>query len=134
MKRSAKAALAAMMLAWPAAAAASDTVEYTYDALGRINDVATTGGPNDGAAAATRYDPAGNRTSYSHEGTGPAPGSQSSAAGDEVVTGLEEEDIPADVPPALVEPPPPGGIPDESEPIVELPAPEGAAGAQGGDR
>jgi YD repeat-containing protein len=45
-------------------AAASDTVTYTYDALGRLVAVSTSGGPNNGQTVSTAYDPAGNRASY----------------------------------------------------------------------
>ena len=133
MTRGTMAALAAASWAVPAAAAASDTASYTYDALGRVTDIATTGGPNDGEAAATRYDPAGNRTSYGVSGAGPAgfaADSQTSSSG-ELTTGLQEvmaglaEDGAGEVPATRVEPPPPGGIPDESEPVVEIDVPQG---------
>jgi hypothetical protein len=136
-----KAAFALAALAISSPASASDTVNYTYDALGRLTDISVSGGPNAGSAAATDYDPAGNRTGYTVSGMGPAgqgAASQSSSAG-EMVTGLDEEGIveqavAEDVPPARVEPPPPGGIPDESEPAVESEPPEGAADDQGADR
>ena len=38
-------------------ASASDTVTYTYDALGRLIAVSTSGGPNNGQAVSTAYDP-----------------------------------------------------------------------------
>ncbi len=72
MKRSRKAALVMTAFAVPAAAGASETVDYTYNSLGRLTDVSISGGPNGGAVAATRYDPAGNRRSYSVSGAGPA--------------------------------------------------------------
>lgn len=43
-------------------AAASETITYTYDALGRLVAVARSGTVNNGAAAAYTYDPANNRT------------------------------------------------------------------------
>lgn len=46
------------------AADASDTVTYTYDALGRLIAVSTSGGPNNGQAVSAGYDPAGNRSNY----------------------------------------------------------------------
>ena len=46
------------------AADASDTVTYSYDALGRLIAVSTSGGPNNGQAVSTGYDPAGNRANY----------------------------------------------------------------------
>ena len=148
MRRSAKTALAAAVLAAPAAAAASDTVSYTYDALGRVTDVATAGGPNDGSAAATRSDPAGNRTSYGVAGAGPAgsaSASPSSSSGD-LMTGrgdegagedtVAEDPVAEEIPAPAVEPPPAGGIPDESEPVVEIEGPGqvDAAGAAGAGR
>jgi hypothetical protein len=48
-----------LIAAWPALA--SETTTYTYDALGRLVQVSNAGGPRNGAANATRYDPAGNR-------------------------------------------------------------------------
>lgn len=53
-------------------AAAGETVTYTYDALGRLVGVSTSGGPNNGQAVGTSYDPAGNRSNYSVS-TGGAP-------------------------------------------------------------
>jgi RHS repeat protein len=137
--------LAGAVLAAPATAAAGETVSYTYDALGRLTNVSVSGGPNAGSAAATGYDPAGNRTNYSVSGAGPAgsgAASQSASSG-EVAASLDEESIgddvigqdviAEDIPPALVEPPPPGGIPDESEPVVEAGSPE-VGDAAGADR
>jgi YD repeat-containing protein len=43
-------------------AAASETITYTYDALGRLVAVSRTGTVNNGASAAYTYDPANNRT------------------------------------------------------------------------
>ena len=65
---------AAGALAAGGAAQASETVTYTYDALGRLIAVSTSGGPNNGQAVGTCYDPAGNRTTYSvATGAPPAP-------------------------------------------------------------
>jgi hypothetical protein len=56
------------------AARASETVTYSYDALGRLVAISTSGGPNSGQNVRTCYDPAGNRTSYTvATGTPPAP-------------------------------------------------------------
>jgi hypothetical protein len=55
---------AAGALAAGAAAQASETVAYSYDALGRLVAVSTSGGPNNGKGIGTCYDRAGNRTSY----------------------------------------------------------------------
>jgi hypothetical protein len=41
---------------------ASETITYTYDALGRLVAVARTGTVNNGASATYTYDPANNRT------------------------------------------------------------------------
>jgi hypothetical protein len=129
-----KAALGLAAWALPAAASASDTVNYTYDALGRLTDIAVTGGLNDGSAAATRYDPAGNRTSYGVSGTGataPAGASQSASSLDAAESTAEtaaEEADPADLPIAEEVPAvpvdPPAGIPEESEPVVNVEVPE----------
>lgn len=48
---------------------ASETVTYSYDALGRLVASSTSGGPNDGVATSTQFDPAGNRTNYSVTGS-----------------------------------------------------------------
>ena len=45
-----------------APAHASETITYSYDALGRVVAVAHTGTVNNGLNAAYSYDPAGNRT------------------------------------------------------------------------
>jgi YD repeat-containing protein len=63
---------AASAFVFHGAAQASDTTVYTYDALGRLVSVSTTGGPNNGLNIGTAYDPAGNRTTYT-AGTGGAP-------------------------------------------------------------
>jgi YD repeat-containing protein len=137
-----KAAFAAAALTLPAAGAASDTISYTYDALGRLVAVSTDGGRNDGVAVSTGYDPAGNRSNYVLTGAGAAglSSTSSSASSGGETTGLDEisveEEAEEEVPAATVEAPPPGGIPDESEPVVEIAPPEdgGAAGASGADR
>jgi YD repeat-containing protein len=54
-------------------ASASETITYTYDALGRVTAVARNGGPNSGVPTATSYDPAGNRTNYTVGNTPPPP-------------------------------------------------------------
>lgn len=45
-----------------APAQASEVTTYTYDALGRLVAVTTSGEPNNGLAISTAYDPAGNRS------------------------------------------------------------------------
>jgi hypothetical protein len=49
-------------IVWSSPAYAQESTNYCYDSLGRLVEVSRTGGPNDGKAAATAYDPAGNRT------------------------------------------------------------------------
>lgn len=44
--------------------AQSSTETYTYDALGRLIKVVTTGGQNSGETQSICYDKAGNRTAY----------------------------------------------------------------------
>lgn len=51
-------------LLFSAMAGATETVTYTYDALGRLTNSAISGGTNNAIGAATCYDPAGNRTRY----------------------------------------------------------------------
>ena len=70
MKRGCTAALAWAALGVPAAAAASETTTYDYDALGRLIGVSTAGGSNDGMTAGTTCDAAGNRSGYSASGAG----------------------------------------------------------------
>jgi hypothetical protein len=135
MKRRRWTALVVASVAVPAAAPASDTVDYTYDALARLTDISTTGGPNAGATTATRYDPAGNRTSHSVAGIAAA--ALASSTSSSSIDGADTSDLaaegaaseaPADadelvpaeeVPAAPVDAP--AGIPDESEPVVEVP-------------
>lgn len=65
MKRIGKAGFVAAVLAAPtAAAAASETVTYSYDVLGRLVAVSATGTVNDGLGITTSYDSAGNRCGY----------------------------------------------------------------------
>ena len=65
---------AAGAFAFAGAAQANDTITYTYDPLGRLIAVSTTGGPNQGLNIGTCYDHAGNRTTYSAGPAGtPAP-------------------------------------------------------------
>lgn len=42
----------------------AETLQYTYDALGRLVRTQVAGGPSDGDASAAGYDPAGNRSAY----------------------------------------------------------------------
>lgn len=52
---------------------AGETVNYTYDALGRLVAVAATGTVNNGLSVSTSYDPAGNRSNYTVNGASPPP-------------------------------------------------------------
>ncbi|MBU0832083.1 MAG: hypothetical protein KKH33_06835, partial [Alphaproteobacteria bacterium] len=58
--------------ALPSRAQASDTIIYSYDALGRLVGTANTGGVNAGVTTSTSYDAAGNRTNQTVVGAGPA--------------------------------------------------------------
>lgn len=61
--------LAAIWLAVvPIAASAGETVTYTYDELGRLVAVSSTGTVNDGVSVSTQFDPAGNRNSHAVTG------------------------------------------------------------------
>lgn len=53
-------------------ASASETVTYSYDALGRLVGSVTAGGANSGISTGTSFDPAGNRTSYTVSGASAA--------------------------------------------------------------
>jgi len=52
----------ALLLMASAPARASETITYTYDALGRLVQVTRAGTVNNGASATYSYDPANNRT------------------------------------------------------------------------
>lgn len=52
---------------------ASETVYYSYDPLGRLVRVTTSGGANKGLTVTTDYDPAGNRSNYGATGVGSPP-------------------------------------------------------------
>lgn len=115
------AALAAASLV-PAPALASDTVNFTYDALGRLIAVATAGGPNDGMSVSTGYDRAGNRSNYSVTGTGNSPPPGALPSGGEFPSGLD--DLDATEGPVAPSVPIVNGIPQEEEPVSPE-APEG---------
>ena len=65
-------ALAATSLGLASGAAASETVTYTYDALGRLVTTTRSGTVNNGQSSTVSYDRAGNRTNYTVSGA-PAP-------------------------------------------------------------
>src|SRR3954452_6666083 len=70
-------AFGTLLLISAAPAAASETITYTYDALGRLVAVTRTGSVNNGASAAYTYDPANNRTNVTT--TAPGGGGMASA-------------------------------------------------------
>ena len=55
--------IAAALALVPAAAFAAETVTYSYDAKGRLTQVAHQGGPASGQTTAYQFDAADNRTS-----------------------------------------------------------------------
>lgn len=56
------------LIAVGASAQAAETTTYMYDALGRLDVVAVSGGPATGVSSDFTYDPAGNRTATSVTG------------------------------------------------------------------
>jgi hypothetical protein len=64
---------AASIIALAGAAGASETVTYSYDALGRLTATSSSGTVNNGVATAIGYDAAGNRSTYAVTGAPPAP-------------------------------------------------------------
>jgi YD repeat-containing protein len=61
-------ALLSSALCLPSPLQATETITYTYDALGRVTGVSSTGTINAGQSVSTTFDPAGNRTNYSVTG------------------------------------------------------------------
>jgi YD repeat-containing protein len=59
-------------------ASANETTTYTYDALGRLTNSATTGTVNSGMNVSTVFDAAGNRTNYTVTGSTNTPPSSGS--------------------------------------------------------
>ena len=68
-------AAAALMAAAPYGGAplGNETVNYSYDELGRLTGSNTTGGPNDTRTTGTCFDKAGNRTRYDVANASPTP-------------------------------------------------------------
>ena len=51
----------------------NETINYTYDELGRLTGSTTTGGPNNTRTTGTCFDRAGNRSRYDVAKSTPAP-------------------------------------------------------------
>lgn len=68
MVRWSKFCFVGLVLAQTAPLLASETVTYSYDALGRLVTTTRSGGPANGVNAQTQYDPAGNRTNVAVTG------------------------------------------------------------------
>ena len=56
-------------VAWSTACAAAETITYTYDARGRLTQVARTGSVNNGVTTTYAQDKANNRTSKATTGS-----------------------------------------------------------------
>lgn len=65
-------AIGVLALSWPIAGHAGEVITYTYDALGRLVTVQSSGDVNNGQTTSTAYDPAGNRTNRTVTGVGGA--------------------------------------------------------------
>jgi len=63
-----KIAILFVALCCPTAGMAQSTTTYTYDALGRLTNTATSGGTNNGLSSQFQYDNAGNRTTVTVSG------------------------------------------------------------------
>lgn len=72
-------ALSAFIASIPAASA-SETVTYSYDALGRLVTTVVSNGPANGVQTTTAYDPAGNRTNQTTTGAANPPAGNCSFA------------------------------------------------------
>lgn len=74
MKRTAEKILVAACIAAVAAAAmASETISYSYDARGRLVQVKHNGSVNNNVTASYSYDRASNRTNVNVQSPNPAP-------------------------------------------------------------
>ena len=62
---------AAALALLPSLAHASETITYSYDAKGRLTQVAHTGSVNNGVVATYKFDAADNRSSVTVEGALP---------------------------------------------------------------
>jgi hypothetical protein len=72
--------VAALFTIFSQAASASETITYTYDALGRVVKVARTGTVNNGVTANYSYDKADNRTNVTVTGAPAGTGAGDGAA------------------------------------------------------
>ena len=61
---------AGALLAMPAIARAAETITYSYDARGRLVQVARSGSVNNGVTTSYAYDKAHNRTTKTTTGSG----------------------------------------------------------------
>lgn len=111
-------ALVVASVAVPAAAPASETRDYTYDALGRLTAISVSGGPNGNMEVTTSYDPAGNRSNYSVDLDGGLTAASTAVSPD----GLDPaagEPLPADEDPVTTQ----LATPDPNETDEPAPAP-----------
>lgn len=69
--------LSAMALVAPSPMLAQGTTTYEYDALGRLIEMTTNGGANDGLGTVYEYDAAGNRKRVEVTGSDGTPGGPS---------------------------------------------------------
>jgi len=103
--------LATSAVAFAAAAQASETTTYSYDALGRLVSSASSGTVNNGLSTTLSYDPAGNRSCYGVTG---APTGSGSACG------TPPPPPPPSPPPPSPPPPPPPPPPPGNQPPVAV--------------
>jgi len=64
-------AIVGLCLAWTSPAWATETITYTYDALGRLVQAAHSGSVNNGQQTTYTLDPASNRTNTTTTGAAP---------------------------------------------------------------
>lgn len=95
--------LAGSVAASAVAAQANETINYSYDELGRLVATSSSGTVNNGIATGIAYDPAGNRSTYTVTGAGGAPPPPSPPP-------------PTPPPPSPPPPPPPGNQPPVANP------------------
>lgn len=79
-------ACAALLFLPCSPALANETTTYSYDALGRLVGVASSGTVNNGQAVSVSFDAAGNRTNYTMTGAGGSGGTPSVSIGNASVT------------------------------------------------